>query len=370
MKALRNMVVANLKMSYRNRTALFWNLAFPLIFIVLFQFLFSDDSVSIDVGIVGADTSSVSQEVASEMRGADGFNVSTGSEESELDALTDGDRSVVVVFAPGSNGSEIDARLYWDETDPQLGQIALGAVNQFLSDVNAGMTNGAPVISVATEAVESTEIDYMDFLIPGILAMSIMNTGMIGLASAFVTYRERGILRRIRATPFPLSSFILARILSQLVVSVAQAVILITAGILIANLTINGNMLYVMIMVTLGSLAFLSLGFVVAAFARNQETADSTRQRVHLPDALPRRRLLSGRFSAGVAPADHETDPVALSCRRSPKPDDPQLDTDGRVGERFCDAHDRRRRFRAGAPLLPLGIEQNLERLGLRHSRA
>ena len=55
--------------------------------------------------------------------------------------------------------------------------------------------------------------------------MSIMNTGMIGLASAFVTYRERGILRRVRATPFPLSSFILARILSQLVVSVAQAVI-------------------------------------------------------------------------------------------------------------------------------------------------
>jgi ABC-2 type transport system permease protein len=98
---------------------------------------------------------------------------------------------------------------------------------------------------------------------------------MIGLASAFVTYRERGILRRVRATPFPLSSFILARILSQLVVAVAQAVVLITAGVLIANLTINGNLLYVMIMVTLGSLAFLSLGFVVAAFARNQETADS-----------------------------------------------------------------------------------------------
>jgi ABC-2 type transport system permease protein len=275
MKALRHMIVANLKMSYRNRTALFWNLAFPLIFIVLFRFLFSGDDLTINVGIVGEDTSPVSQQVADDMRGTDGFNVSTGSEEEELAALDDGDRSVVVVFSPGTDGSELNALLYWDETDPQLGSVALGAVSQFLSDVNVGMAPGAPVIAVESEAVESSEIAYMDYLIPGILAMSIMNTGMIGLASAFVSYRERGILRRIRATPFPLSSFILARILSQLVVAVAQAVVLISAGILIAGLTINGNLLYVLVMVTLGSLAFLSLGFVVAAFARNQETADS-----------------------------------------------------------------------------------------------
>lgn len=275
MRALRYMIVANLKMSVRNRTALFWNLAFPLIFIVLFQFLFSGDSLSIDVGVVGEDTSPVATEVVSRMRDAEGFNVKSGSEQSELGKLDDGDRSVVVIFSPGTDGSELDARLYWDESDPQLGQVALSAVSQFLSDVNAGMTDGAPAIAVQTEAVESSEIKYMDFLIPGILAMSIMNSGMIGLASAFVTYRERGILRRIRATPFPLSSFILARILSQLVVSVAQAAILIVAGLVIANLTINGNLLYVFVMVTLGSLAFLSLGFVVAAFARNQETADS-----------------------------------------------------------------------------------------------
>ena len=275
MKALRYMVMANLKMSFRNRTALFWNLAFPLIFIILFQFLFSGDSVSINVGIVGEDISPVSREIASEMRGAEGFSVSSGSEQSELERLDDGDRSVVVIFSPGTSGSELTARLFWDESDPQLGQIALGAVSQFLSDVNTGMTSEAPVILVETQAVESSEIEYMDFLIPGILAMSIMNSGMIGLASAFVTYRERGILRRIRATPFPLSSFILARILSQLVVSVAQAAILIAAGLLIADLTIAGNLFYVLIMVTFGSLAFLSLGFVVAAFARNQETADS-----------------------------------------------------------------------------------------------
>ena len=67
----------------------------------------------------------------------------------------------------------------------------------------------------------------MDVFVPGILAMSLMNSGVIGLATAFVTYRERGILRRIRVTPFPLTSFILARVISQLLLAGLQAVILI-----------------------------------------------------------------------------------------------------------------------------------------------
>ncbi|MGH9174013.1 MAG: ABC transporter permease, partial [Vicinamibacterales bacterium] len=234
MTALRYMVIANVKMSVRNRTALFWNLAFPLLFIFLFRFLFAEGDISIDVGIVGEDTSPVAQQVAAAMRGAEGFEVSTGGFDGELEQLRDGDRSVVVVFSPGTGESELSASLYWDESDPQFGQIALGAVNQFLSDVNERM-GGAPVIAIESQAVESTGLEYMDFLIPGILAMSIMNSGMIGLASAFVTYRERGILRRIRATPFPLSSFILARIISQLVISVAQAAILIGSGIAFAN---------------------------------------------------------------------------------------------------------------------------------------
>jgi len=67
----------------------------------------------------------------------------------------------------------------------------------------------------------------MDAFVPGILAMSLMNSGIIGLSTAFVNYRERGILRRIKMTPFPLTSFVLARVLSQMVLAVAQALILV-----------------------------------------------------------------------------------------------------------------------------------------------
>jgi ABC-2 type transport system permease protein len=269
------MVVANLKMTVRNRVALFWNLAFPLIFILLFGFLFSGDDVTIDVGIVNADASAVSQQVSQQMQKTDGFKVTTGSQDEELSKLKDGDRTVVLVFAPGEQGAQANATLYWDGSNPQMGQVAVSAVQSFISQANAQIAGGTPAVSVDVQSVATSNLDYMDFLVPGILAMTIMNSGMIGLSSAFVSYREKGILRRIKATPFPLSSFILARIVSQLIISVLQAIILIGVGILFVGLNLNGNLLYVFIMVTVGSLAFLSLGFVIASFARNQEAADS-----------------------------------------------------------------------------------------------
>lgn len=280
--SFRAMTVANLRMTVRNRTALFWNLAFPLLFIVLFGFLIGDESFSFDVGVAGADTSPETQQIVAQMQASDAFTVKTGTEAAELQALQDGRRSVVIVFSEGDAG-QVQADVYWDQSDPQQGAIALNAVRQFLSEANQALAGTPPVIDVQVQAVTSDSLRYIDFFIPGVLAMSLMNSGMIGLASAFVTYRERGILRRIKVTPFPLSSFIGARILSQLVVSVAQAVILVAVGMLLFDLQITGNPAAVLVMVILGSLAFQSLGFVISAFAKNQEAADSIANALSFP---------------------------------------------------------------------------------------
>lgn len=298
MTAFLQMVLANLKMTVRNRVALFWNLAFPLIFILLFGFLFNNSDITIDVGVVGADQSPLATSVTDAMKSTDGFKVHTGDEQAELDKLRDGDRSVVVVFRPAEAGQQVPADVYWDSSSPQTGQVALNAVQSFLSQAGLPPESARP-IAVSIHSVVSTGLSYVDFLVPGILAMTIMNSGILGLASAFVSYRERGILRRIKATPFPLSSFIAARIVSQLFIAVIQAIILVAVGILAVGLKINGNLFYALIIVILGSLAFLSVGFVVASFARNQEAADSLANAI----AFPMLFLAGVFFPTDAAPA-------------------------------------------------------------------
>jgi ABC-2 type transport system permease protein len=100
-----------------------------------------------------------------------------------------------------------------------------------------------------------------------------MNSGVIGLSTAFVTYRERGILRRMRMTPFPLPNFILARIVSQVVIAFTQAVILIVLAKLLYGLEVKGNIGVIALALLIGSLTFLAIGFAISSVARTTESA-------------------------------------------------------------------------------------------------
>lgn len=283
MKALRSMIRANLKMTVRNRAALFWLLAFPVIFIVLFGYLFSGGDFSLTVGVVGADSSPIAQQVVAQMKKVDSFKVVTADRAAEMSALQQGNRGVVVVFGPGQQAGQVAAQIYYDRTDPQTSQVAVAAIQQFFSDANAAMTHAPQPIAATVQGVNTQRTNYIDFLVPGILAMSIMNNGLIGLSSSFVTYRERGILRRIKATPFPLWQFILARILTQVVIAVAQAVILLGVAKALFHLTISGDIASLAVMISIGSMAFLAIGFLISGLARNNEVADGLSNAVAFP---------------------------------------------------------------------------------------
>src|SRR5215218_851179 len=104
MSGFRAMVVGFLKMTVRNRTALFWNLIFPVIFILVFGTVFNDSGFSADVGLAGA-PSEFHTAVAQAMEGTDIFDVTSDeTTEEQLDQLRDGDRDVVLVFGEEPSG--------------------------------------------------------------------------------------------------------------------------------------------------------------------------------------------------------------------------------------------------------------------------
>lgn len=282
MRAFLAMVKANLKMVARNRQALFWNLAFPGLFIIIFGTIFGNDTgVNFTVGVAGDTSSTLYQETVAAMNSADDvFTVKTGTEADELDKLKDGDRDVVLIFGPQpADGGFPSVQISYDQTNGPNAQIAVSTVRQILLSV----AQGENPVPITEQAVAGEDIDYIDFLVPGILAMALMNSGVIGLSTSFVTYRERGILRRIKVTPFQLSSFVLARIVSQLLVALAQSLILVGMAKIIFDLKIVGSPLVIGLAVLLGALAFLSIGFAISGFARNAETAASYANLITFP---------------------------------------------------------------------------------------
>ncbi len=279
MRSFLAMVRANLKMAVRNRAALFWNLAFPALFIVIFGAIFGrGPGISVRVGVVGPESAFRTQVLAG-LKQAQVFTVTQGERDAELHDLAQGKRDVVIEFGEAAPGAVPSVTLAYDQASGTSAQIGLGAIRQIL----VATAGGASPVEITETPVQAETISFMDAFVPGILAMSLMNSGVIGLATAFTTYRERGILRRIKVTPFPVTSFILARVASQLVMAVLQSLILVGLAWALFGLHIRGNPLVVLLAIIVGSLAFLAIGFAISGISRNTETAASYANLVTFP---------------------------------------------------------------------------------------
>ncbi|MGI9048900.1 MAG: ABC transporter permease [Rubrobacteraceae bacterium] len=242
MKPFVSMVRANLKMNVRNRMNLFWLLVFPAIFILLFGYLIGGNSnFSAGVGVVNGGATPVSKQMVSAMKKSKIFELQNGSKKDELQKLKDGKTTAVIAFPEKAvQGKPLQVQSYIDQSKQGTSQATASAIQQIAERFNQQAAGPTPqIVALDTRGIQSKNLRFIDFLVPGLLGMSIMNNGLIGLSSAFVVMRERGILRRVRGTPFPLISFIAARVLTQLLIALLQATILLGMAKIAFNLSMG-----------------------------------------------------------------------------------------------------------------------------------
>lgn len=277
MRSFLAMVLANIKMTVRNRSALFWNLAFPAIFIIMFGAVFGNTAVEqFTVGIAGADTP-FRQAVVGAMDSTEAFRVHEGTTEAELAELESNDRTVVLVFP--EEASDAPVELYAAASGGPTQQIAIGATRSLVIEVAGGATG----VVIEQRQVSTLETNFIDWFVPGILGLSLMNSGIIGISTAFVSFREKGILRRIKVTPFALWKFLLARIVAALALALITSAILIGMGWVLYDLTVRGNPLVILASLLISAGAMLAIGYAIAAVARNTEAAASYANMVTVP---------------------------------------------------------------------------------------
>jgi ABC-type polysaccharide/polyol phosphate export permease len=117
-------------------------------------------------------------------------------------------------------------------------------------------------------------IDYFDFVLPGLLAIGLMNFTMVGIAASVARFRELRILRRMTATPLSPSAFIGAQVAARLGLALVQTLLMLGLGVSLGA-AIAGNVVWLLALATLGNLTFLSLGFAIAGRAGSVDAANS-----------------------------------------------------------------------------------------------
>lgn len=117
------------------------------------------------------------------------------------------------------------------------------------------------------------EIRAIDYLLPGIVVIALMSTGIMITATGFVEERVKGIYRRLSVTPLKKHTIIGAQIVNRYLIILIQTLILLLIGILVFNINIVGNYAAFWLILTLGGLCFLTIGFSLTSLIRSGKSA-------------------------------------------------------------------------------------------------
>lgn len=275
--ALFELTLCRFKEFIREPEAVFWVFLFPLLLGVALGFAFREKPPDqIPVGVVAGPAAEATRAalarspvlLARVMPGTEG-----------REALRTGKISLLVI--PGSPPA-----FRFDETRPdsRIARLEAGDALQ------RGAGRKDP-LTIGEERVTEKGSRYIDFLIPGLLGMNLMGTGIWSLAFSVTLARSRRLLKRLLATPMRKSDFLLAQMLSRLGFLVLEVTFLVGFGWLAFGVAVRGSLLLLLLVCLLGAMSFSGLGLLIASRVSTLEGASGLANFVMLP-----MWLLSGVF--------------------------------------------------------------------------
>ena len=279
---------ASMRMWFRDRQAIFWTFFLPVVLISIFGLLDLGSFNTVDLGIIDNADNEASRNLTSTIRSLGAFDISEeGTEAEERQALLDGDRNLVLIINPGFDGSKSQAdrqvTVIYNQGRAQEAQAGQTIIQQILDEMtfaDAGVENR---YRIDAQPVDSRNLRFIDFLMPGVVAMSIMQMGLFSVAFSFVQLKSRGILRRLLATPVRPASFLFAQVFTRLLVSVLQTLVLIGLAVLAFNVQLVGNLGAIIVLALLGGGVFVSMGFAVSGWAKSEDVAAPIANIIALP---------------------------------------------------------------------------------------
>jgi ABC-2 type transport system permease protein len=258
----------------REPEVVFWVFVFPLLLALGLGIAFRNkpgDAASVAV-VAGTSSPDVAAMLAHSSRHAS-FKIQVMTEEEAQKGFRLGKYDVVVEAA-----SKGGVQYRYDPGRPES-VLARAEVDDALQ-VAAGRKD-----IVLTTVVTSSEPGsrYIDFLIPGLLGMNLMNSGMWGIGFALVEMRQRKLIKRFVGTPMRRGDFLMALMSSRLVLMVIEVGLLLLFGIFVFHMRVLGSFLAIAFWGALGALTFGGVGLLTASRAQKIESVSGLINLVMMP---------------------------------------------------------------------------------------
>jgi len=268
------LLLARMKELWREPEVIFWVFGFPLLLALGLGIAFRDKPAGVtNVAVVaGPGAERVINWLQAPPQHA-GIHADVLPEADAFNRFRLGKYALVVI--PQADGS---VRYRYDPARPES-VLARAQVDDALQAA-AGRKD---MVTTSSETAMEPGSRYIDFLIPGLLGMNLMNSGMWGIGFALVDMRQRKLLKRYIATPMRRGDFLMALSSSRLVLMIIEVAMLLGFGVLVFHMRVLGSLLTILLIGTVGALCFGGLGLLTASRAQKLETVSGLINVVMLP---------------------------------------------------------------------------------------
>lgn len=255
----------------REPEALFWTFGFPVLLTAGLGLAFRSKAPEVaQLGVLEGPRAEV---VAAPLAADQRVEVAMLDDSAAAHRLRTGKIAVLVVPGPG------EAVTYrFDDTRPEA-----RAARTLADDILQRAAGRADPVPIAEETVRERGSRYIDFLLPGLLAMNLMGTGIWGIGFAIVDQRRKKLLKRMVATPMSRADYLLSFVLSRFGWLVIEVAVLVGFGVFVFGVPLRGSLGTLALTTVLAALMFGGVGLLIASRARTIEAASGLMNLVMLP---------------------------------------------------------------------------------------
>lgn len=302
------LTLASIKMFYRDKSALFFTLFLPILFMTIFGLADFGKFANVKIGVIDNAQTEESKKLIENLDNIEILDIKQANSDVLKEDIKKGDLDLVIElpkdlvkyhmidvdipglewppYLPKPQKPEFDTTelvLYINEGKAQQAQNAKIILKEVFNKLNYQVTGTKEIFTFKEVSISEKNLSYTDYLIPGIIALSIMQMSLMGIIFTLVNYREKGIMKRLQITPIKPMDFTISQVLSRLIISVLQVAILLTVAILFFKITVIGSYGLILLLTILGSIVFIAMGMTISGIAKTQNAAAPIANIVMMP---------------------------------------------------------------------------------------
>ena len=281
------LTVANIKMMARNRHTTLWSLIFPLMLVVVFGLFTNFGGSNPSLVVIDQASTPRSQVLFKQLSSISFLKLEPDQQIDDLQShIESGTLDYLLVIPEGFGaGGQTPPTLTYSSNKPERNQLVAGAISNVIvsSNITDSQAIGASLTALVSNEITVQNVSFFDIALLGLVSLGIMTSSIISVAVKISTYRSQSILKRMLVTPLAIWKYFAAEIAAHLLLALVQATIILAVGVFIFGAQIHGNLAYIFIIVLLGSLVFLNLGFILSAWANTPSAASGMGNVIAIP---------------------------------------------------------------------------------------